>query len=364
MTQEVERKADHIEAKSAGSLSFPAAQIAESLVARCEAARNLKSKGKIDVLEGAHHDALALARLLEALVFIGRLESGLEVIKPRSLQIDPLVRDLVAEFQPSARARGMDLTSRPLPPAVVLADKAGLRLLMISMVDAALLGSRIGAQLTVGISPGDEHVRVEVEREPESSGSLAPDSHGERLMDPALRPEAVQPFLETLEPILTAQGGAWEVAWKPAGSLSIVLDLPAVPPTQGLKEEHVLIIDDDPDGAFLLEQVLLKADYKVQIASNGLEGLALARSGGVSLILLDVMLPGMDGYEVCHRLKDDPATSQVPIVMISAKSRPEDRAMGLRVGASEYMTKPLGLNDVIKTVNALAKPIEGETDNG
>jgi len=62
------------------------------------------------------------------------------------------------------------------------------------------------------------------------------------------------------------------------------------------------------------------------------------------------MLPGLDGFEVCHRLREDPATAKKPIVMISAKARAEDREMGLRVGANAYMTKPLGMSDVVQTV--------------
>jgi DNA-binding response OmpR family regulator len=75
------------------------------------------------------------------------------------------------------------------------------------------------------------------------------------------------------------------------------------------------------------------------------------------------MLPGIDGFEVCHRLRDDPATEAIPIIMISAKSRPEDRDMGLRVGADAYMTKPLTLNEVLQTVSRFAtSPPEGSHD--
>jgi len=122
----------------------------------------------------------------------------------------------------------------------------------------------------------------------------------------------------------------------------------------------VLIIDDDPDGSFMLEQALAKGGYRTDTAYDGLSGLARAKQPDVALVLLDVMLPGLDGFEVCHRLRKDPATANLPIIMISAKGRDEDRATGLRMGANEYMAKPLRLAEVLEKVGAVLDPSDQE----
>jgi DNA-binding response OmpR family regulator len=166
-----------------------------------------------------------------------------------------------------------------------------------------------------------------------------------------------------LFPLAESQAGSLTVEVQPGAAIEITFSLPASQPASAPAENTVLIVDDDPDGAFLLEQVLLKAGFQVLIARNGLEGLSLARRKGVTVILLDVMLPGLDGFEVCHRLREDAVTAKKPIVMISAKGRPEDRQMGLRVGADDYMTKPLGMNEVVQTVTRFMKSNEEGSDD-
>ncbi|MBI3730698.1 MAG: two-component system response regulator [Burkholderiales bacterium] len=106
-------------------------------------------------------------------------------------------------------------------------------------------------------------------------------------------------------------------------------------------KQVVLIVDDTPDNISLLSG-LLKDQYKIKIATNGLKALQIASSlPGPDLILLDVMMPEMDGYETCRRLKMDPATSDIPIIFLTAKSQVQDEEMGLRLGAVDYISKPI-----------------------
>lgn len=115
----------------------------------------------------------------------------------------------------------------------------------------------------------------------------------------------------------------------------------------------ILIVEDDPDSAELMAQILEIDGYRVQKASSGLQALSKVTESPVDLVLLDVMLPGVDGFEVCHRLRESPETAKVPIVMVSAKGRREDVETGLRVGANAYMTKPLSRVDLLATVKKL-----------
>ncbi|WP_319415054.1 response regulator transcription factor [Marispirochaeta aestuarii] len=104
--------------------------------------------------------------------------------------------------------------------------------------------------------------------------------------------------------------------------------------------ETVLIIDDEQYIRELLEYNLEKEGYSVIPAASGEEGLDLARRNHPALIILDLMLPGIDGIDVCRRLKKDPRTADIPIIMASAKGEDADIVVGLEIGADDYITKP------------------------
>lgn len=107
---------------------------------------------------------------------------------------------------------------------------------------------------------------------------------------------------------------------------------------------RVLVVDDIPVNVKLLEAKLLVEYYEVITASDGPSALKLVEEQSPDIILLDVMMPGMDGYEVCRRIKSNPATSHVPVVMVTALNEVRDRVVGLEAGADDFLTKPV--NDV------------------
>jgi len=104
--------------------------------------------------------------------------------------------------------------------------------------------------------------------------------------------------------------------------------------------EKILIIDDDVDTLRLVGLMLQRQGYEISVASNGSQGLAKALEERPDLILLDVMMPDMDGYEVARRLRKNPATLAVPILMFTAKTQLDDKVTGFEVGADDYLTKP------------------------
>jgi two-component system alkaline phosphatase synthesis response regulator PhoP len=115
----------------------------------------------------------------------------------------------------------------------------------------------------------------------------------------------------------------------------------------------ILVIEDDPATSRLVEYSLRHQGYEVVKASNGLEGIRMARSEAPDLVILDVMLPGLDGFEICHRLRSDAATARLPILMFSAKAQEIDKTTGLKVGADEYLTKPAAPADIVARVQKL-----------
>jgi DNA-binding response OmpR family regulator len=116
------------------------------------------------------------------------------------------------------------------------------------------------------------------------------------------------------------------------------------------------VIDDEPYILRALSYLLAREGYKVETASNGADGLARVRELRPPLVFLDIMMPRMNGYEVCEEIKQDPALTGTHVIMLSAKGQQVDRERGLLGGADEYMTKPFSPREVAEHVrNLLAR---------
>ena len=117
----------------------------------------------------------------------------------------------------------------------------------------------------------------------------------------------------------------------------------------------VLIVEDDPDIVDILSYNLKQADLKVKSVPDGSSALAEVKRRLPDLILLDLMLPKVDGLEVCRLLKSEPETKNVPIIMITAKGEEVDRIVGLELGADDYITKPFSPREVVLRVRSILK---------
>lgn len=116
--------------------------------------------------------------------------------------------------------------------------------------------------------------------------------------------------------------------------------------------EHILVIEDDPQIADLLRRGLIYEGYSVKVAPDGVEGLSAARDRAPDIVLLDLMLPGMDGLTVCQRLR---AASDVPILILTAKDAVPDRIKGLDAGADDYVVKPFNFDELLARIRALLR---------
>jgi pilus assembly protein CpaE len=121
----------------------------------------------------------------------------------------------------------------------------------------------------------------------------------------------------------------------------------------------ILVVDDDLATLKLVGLVLDQEGYDVATARSGEEGLERARLQNPDLILLDVMMPDMSGYEVVQRLRADPATTRVPILMVTAKSDLDDQITGFEVGADDYLTKPFHRDELVSRVESVLHLAEG-----
>jgi DNA-binding response OmpR family regulator len=120
--------------------------------------------------------------------------------------------------------------------------------------------------------------------------------------------------------------------------------------------KRVLIVDDEPNIVASLEFLMEQAGYEVQVARDGPEALRRAEAFRPQLVLLDVMMPGMNGYEVCQRLRSDERLQPLRILMLSAKGRDVEVTKGLELGADAYMTKPFSTRDLVARVRELLEP--------
>jgi two-component system phosphate regulon response regulator PhoB len=127
-----------------------------------------------------------------------------------------------------------------------------------------------------------------------------------------------------------------------------------------MARERILLIEDEPDIAEVLQYNLEKEGFQVELARRGDTGLEMVRKEHPDLILLDLMLPGVDGLEVTRLLKRDPATAHLPILMITARGEEVDRIVGLELGADDYISKPFSPRELILRVKAVLRRLQHE----
>ena len=118
---------------------------------------------------------------------------------------------------------------------------------------------------------------------------------------------------------------------------------------------QILVAEDDRDIADLIAHYLHKQGWRAHVVSAGDEALAYAKRQAVDVVVLDVMLPGLSGLEVCRALRSDPATEAIPIIMVTARADETDRILGLDIGADDYLPKPFSPNELVARVRALMR---------
>lgn len=119
------------------------------------------------------------------------------------------------------------------------------------------------------------------------------------------------------------------------------------------RKPRILVADDDAFIRRPLEWMLSQEGFEPQTVADGDECMEMLRSSPPDLLILDVMMPGLDGFEVCRRMKDDPKLREIPVVLLSARGREHDRERGMALGAAEYMTKPYSPTDLMQRIRGL-----------
>jgi two-component system, OmpR family, alkaline phosphatase synthesis response regulator PhoP len=123
-----------------------------------------------------------------------------------------------------------------------------------------------------------------------------------------------------------------------------------------MRSRRVLIIEDEPHIVLSLEYLLERDGYETATAADGERGLAMVRELRPDVVLLDLMLPRLNGYQVCQAIKSDPELAPIPIIVLSAKGQEVEVLKGLSLGAAQYITKPFGNAEILEAVRAVLEP--------
>jgi len=131
-----------------------------------------------------------------------------------------------------------------------------------------------------------------------------------------------------------------------------------------IRREKIVVIEDEPDIGEVIEHNLKREGYRVSRTADGEAGWDLIRQKAPDLVLLDLMLPGLDGIELCRRLKADPVTSEIAVIMVTAKGEESDVVLGLGVGADDYVCKPFSPKELLARVRAVLRRTRGPRAGG
>ena len=122
-----------------------------------------------------------------------------------------------------------------------------------------------------------------------------------------------------------------------------------------MNRSKILIVEDDPDISQLLTITMKKAAFEVAVSENGYEAIDLIRRQPPDLLILDLMIPGIDGFEVCREIKREPRTANVPVLILTARGEEIDRIIGLELGADDYVVKPFSPRELLLRVRAILR---------
>jgi twitching motility two-component system response regulator PilH len=119
--------------------------------------------------------------------------------------------------------------------------------------------------------------------------------------------------------------------------------------------KKILLVDDSPTERHSINEILVKGGYDVVLAEDGEKGVARAKSDKPDLVLMDVVMPGMNGFQACRAITTDEATKHIPVILCTSKNQETDKIWGLRQGAKDYVTKPVEANELLSKIAGVGK---------
>jgi signal transduction histidine kinase/DNA-binding response OmpR family regulator len=353
-------------------------------------------------VELARRNAGRVLELIDQLLEVARLEAGSTALRAQALDACAFVRQAGTRFEPLAERRGVDLRVDVLEAEVeVFADPAHLEKVLANLLSNAFKFTPTGGCVTLELATGDTDVRVSVI----DTGPGIPPDELPRVFDRFFRgerpSEEAQPGtgigLALVRELVQLHGGSVDVESAPGAGSRFTVTLrrghahlrsdqlvdgptgaPAkfaavgaaaakdagplaaeckdTPHPEGAPRDDdvttVLIAEDNPELRAYI-RAHLEPQYRIVEAADGKKALAMVHEHLPDLVISDVMMPGMDGYELCRSLKTDPDTDFIPVILLTARAAPEDRMAGLEGRADAYLTKPFDVEELRTRVRNL-----------
>jgi signal transduction histidine kinase/DNA-binding response OmpR family regulator len=314
--------------------------------------------------EHIHGSGLHLLELVNDVLDLARVEAGRLDLKPVPFDLDALVRQTIASVQPLADQK-RQAVKLELAQVVIDADPSRIRQIVLNLVSNAVKFTGPGGEIRVSVSlDGKDDVQLVVA---DNGRGIAVADH-ERIFEAfqqgdgetsSSHHEGTGLGLALTRQLVEAHGGTVgvrsEVGVGSEFSVHLPLHRPVLPdadlpPVVAAGQPTVLVIEDDPAAGELLRVHLDGAGYAVILATTGRQGIAWATHARPDAVLLDILLPDIDGWEVLQRLKADPLTRSIPVMVVSVV---DDRQLGLALGAIDYFVKPISREPLLEALGRL-----------
>lgn len=320
--------------------------------------------------EVIRRSALAQAHLVSDLLDLSRLQTGKLAIQRRTLSLAPAISDAVEAVRVDSEGKGVALdVELPEEPILVEADAVRVQQIAWNLLDNAVKFTPTGGRVRVALFLDGDEAKLEVE----DSG---------QGIDPGFLPSVFEMFrqadsglsrrhggmgigLALVRQLVELHGGRVRAesdgigrgsrfqVWLPLiGAPAEPLEAASALPRGSLAGFRVLVVDDSPDTVSAIGQLLEIEGARVTTATSGDEALQRARKGGFDLVLSDISMPGMDGYELLQKLRARPETDGLPVIAMTGFGQPEDLERGRAAGFYAYITKPVQIPKLLETARA------------
>jgi signal transduction histidine kinase/DNA-binding response OmpR family regulator len=310
----------------------------------------------LEWVEHIHRGGEHLLSLINDVLDLAKVEAGRLDLHTEPIDLAPAVTELLNGVAPLAERKRLRLVS--VTPAISLvADRGRLRQVLYNLLSNAIKFTPPGGEIRVEAEEIAGEVRISVV---DSGVGIAPDDQAtvfdefRQVGETAARVEGTGLGLALSRRLMEAHGGRIELESTigrgsrftivfPTRSMPLTVSAPRTAISQASRQPEpglrdVLVIEDDPSAVRLLREYLEPAGYRLRAASSGERGLAFARESRPAAIILDVLLPTIDGWEVLRRLKADPTLRDVPVIIVTVV---DEREIGLALGAADYLVKPV-----------------------
>jgi signal transduction histidine kinase/CheY-like chemotaxis protein len=313
-------------------------------------------------VEHVHTSGRHLLRLINDILDLAKVEAGRLDLRLEPLRVDTAVREVVDGLAPLTGAKQLRVETR-LGQVTALADRVRFRQIMDNLLANAIKFTADGDRIMVVATAAADMVSVTIA---DTGVGIAPEDQArifgefEQVGDPERRSAGTGLGLTLTKRLVEAHGGTIVVESEPGVGSAFTVHVPAAPRTQvpvadapadDDQSARVLLIEDDPRAAALLRTHLGTAGYRVEVVGTGESGLASAGENPPDAIVLDVTLPGIDGWEVIRRLKRDARLATIPVFFVTIVDEPHT---GLALGADDYFVKPVDRGALI---SALARTV-------